>query len=140
MKRSEVPQDQDPSFEGHKKICYAVDTNGRFVKIQTSGWQAEQTVKEVAWQSIEKNLELMRQKVAQGQASPLHFFMLLRQMDPPLLAKNMGVWRWRVKWHMRPNVFRKLKTSWLERYADCLEISVPTLKNYVGTEWSENAK
>jgi hypothetical protein len=128
MKKHEVPQDRDPSFEGHTKLCYAVDESGHYVRVQTSGWSTEKAVKDVAWAHIEKDLATTRDEVSRGLASPLKYFMKLRQMDPWLLAQNLRVWTWRVKWHLRPRVFRRLNETWLKRYAEALDVSVEELR------------
>jgi hypothetical protein len=128
MKIENVPQDHDPTYEGATKLCYALDAQGRFVKARTDGWHVEETVKAVAWQAIEKDLAETRVRVNAGGLSTLTYNMKLRQMDPALLAKNMGMWTWRVKWHLRPRVFAKLNSYWLQKYSNCLEISVDDLK------------
>jgi hypothetical protein len=128
MKIHEVPQDQDPSYQGGKKICYAVDDQGKFVKTHTSGWTVEETVKGLAWKVIEEDLEKTMTLVKEGRLSLLNYYMKLRQMDSKLLAQNMGLSVWRVRWHLRPRVFKKLKEEWLQRYSDCLEVPVETLR------------
>jgi hypothetical protein len=127
VKAQDVPQDQDPTFEGHKKICYALGPDGKFVPVHTSGWSVEADAKNLAWQAIEADLEKCRQRVAGAKASPLEYYMKFRQMDPKLLADNMGICVWRVKWHMRPQRFRRLDGQWLRRYAECLDIPVERL-------------
>lgn len=134
MKVKDVPQDHDPSYEGLTKLCYALDDNGRFVPTATDGWHVEETVKTLAWQVIEKDLAETRALVRSGQASPLAYFMKARQMDPLLLAQNVGTFVWRVKRHLRPQIFQKLNASWLERYARCLEVPVELLRDYKGDD------
>lgn len=128
MKIREVPQDQDPAYQGGKKVCYAVDEHGKIKKAHTSGWKVEETVKNLAWKEIEKDLEQTVARIKEGRLSPLSYFMKLRQMDPKLLALNMGIFSWRVRWHLRPQVFRRLSETWLRRYADCLDLSVESLR------------
>ena len=134
MKINDVPQDQDPAFEGGKKICYAIGENGRFEAAQSSGWQVEAVVKEVAWNVIHADLERTRERVAAGLASPLEYFMKQRQMDTGLLAQNMGVMQWRVRRHLRPQIFLRLNARWVARYAECLDIEPARLREYKGIE------
>lgn len=134
MKINEVPQDVDPSYQGGKRLCYAVDDQGKYVQAFSAGWSAEQTVKGLAWKVIEAELVALRARVRVGRASALRYFMRLRQMDCGLLAQNMGLWRVRVWWHLRPTVFAKLSEAWLTRYADCLEIPVDRLRTYKGED------
>jgi len=132
MKRTDVPQDKDSTYEGHVKLCYAVDENGRYVPVTTTGWDVEKAVKDVAWLAIERDLETVRAEVAAGRASALKYFMTARQMDAQLLALNMGMWTWRVKWHLRPRVFSRLSDEWVNRYADCLDVEAKRLREFRG--------
>lgn len=132
MKESEVPQDQDPSFEGGKKLCYAVDENGRFVSVKTSGWNVEAEAKDIAWKVIHADLEKTKIRIKVGKASPLEYFMKYRQMDIDLLSQNLGVSFLRVWWHLRPTQFSKLSEKWLQRYSECLTIPIESLRNFKG--------
>lgn len=134
MKVTEVPQDQDPSYLGETKLCYAVDEHGKIVPVQTTGWKAEETVKALAWHFINEDLDQTKQAVQAGRASPLLYFMKYRQMDRTLLAQNMGISRWRVWWHLRPRVFARLSEQWIDRYAECLEIPATILRSYRGQD------
>lgn len=127
MKTHEVPQDSPSSLEGETKACYAVDEQGKIVLIQTSGWSVEETVQNVAWKVIENDLEQTRALILKEKLSPLAYFMKMRQFDTKLLAQNMGISTWRVRLHLNPRRFRKLDPSWLERYAECLDIPVEIL-------------
>lgn len=129
MKIDEVPQDNDPAFEGHKKLFYAVDSNGKIVPAWSSGWNVETIVKEMAWKMIDRDLELTESAVRQGHSSRLEWMMKLRQMTPQLLAQNMGMWTWRVKRHLRVGAFEKLNPKLQQRYAECLNVSIGELRS-----------
>lgn len=132
MKVTEVPQDQDPTFEGGKKLCYAVNENGQFTQVKTSGWKIEAEAKDLAWNAIHRDLEKTKNKVQKNQASSLEYYMKLRLMDTRLLAQNMNLNPLRVWWHLRPGPFSRLSNKWLERYADCLKISIESLRSFKG--------
>lgn len=134
MKIEDVPQDQDPAFEGGTKICYAVNPLGQIVPVRSSGWQTEAVVKDIAWQVIERELATCRARVLSGQASALEYFMKARQMDVALLAQNMGYITWRVRWHLRPKVWAKINARILQRYATCLEVPAHRLQDVSGLE------
>ena len=132
MKIEEIPQDEDPSYSGQKKLCYAVDSDGRIVQGHSSGWKTEETVKLVAWDVIHKDLEHTRKLIREGRVSALSYFMKLRQMDARLLAQNMQTPVLRIYLHLRPYFYRRLSPAWLARYADCLEVPVRELVEYRG--------
>jgi hypothetical protein len=73
-----------------------------------------------------------RARVRRGEASPLEYFMKFRQMDVGLLAGNVGMFKWRVKRHLKPAKFRKLKPALLARYAECLDVSPVELRDFTG--------
>ncbi|MES2854675.1 MAG: hypothetical protein V4692_02375 [Bdellovibrionota bacterium] len=134
MKTHEVPQDQDPSYEGGKRLCYAVDESGKIVPAHSSGWSVEEVAKSLAWKAIDADLARTLKLVQEGRASHLTYFMKKRMMDTTLLSQNMGISRFRAWWHQRPRVFAKLSEAWLSKYSECLEVSVAKLKNGVGSD------
>jgi len=71
----------------------------------------------------------MRRAVCAGVSSPLAYHMAYRQMDTALLAANCGIWRWRIRRHLRPAPFARLKLRTLTRYAAALDVSCEALRN-----------
>lgn len=126
MKARDVPQDES-ILNGNRRACYAEDEHGRYVIVPSRGWSVEKIVNEQAQAEIKRTLEQARRRALEGLTSPLDSHMARRQMDVALLAANSGVWRWRVRRHLRPQVFARLKTSLLRRYADALDIGVVEL-------------
>jgi hypothetical protein len=129
MKVNEVPQDNTVEYyEGVKRACYAVDEEGKYVIVPSNGWREEEIVNGLAVHDLAVNLEKTRQAVIGGQKSPLAYHMERRQMIPDILGKTAGIAAFRVKRHLRPEVFAKLKDSLLERYAQALAITIEELK------------
>ena len=127
MKVSEVPQDIT-YYNGEKRACYALDDQGNYVVVPSSGWEAEAIVNGLAMEDWEARLVEIRKEVLAGRQSPLGFYMELRQMTPKILGKTAGISIFRVKRHFRPEIFAKLKPQVLERYAQALAISTEELK------------
>jgi hypothetical protein len=50
------------------------------------------------------------------------------RMDVALLSQASGVWRWRVRRHLKPAAFARLPLALKRRYAEALGISVETLE------------
>jgi len=80
----------------------------------------------------DERIEEARQKVEDGKASPILYFMELKRMDWEILSNYVGIWKILVKRHIKPAVFSKLKESTLKKYAEAFEISVEELKNFNG--------
>jgi hypothetical protein len=49
------------------------------------------------------------------------------RMDLELLSQSTGLWRWRVRRHLRPAVFARLPLALRRRYAETLGVSVEAL-------------
>lgn len=128
MKADEVPQDIT-YYEGKKRACYALNDEGKYVIVPSSGWDTEEAVNGLAVADLAARLEETRQEVLQGLKSPLAYYMEQRQMTPDILAKTAGILGFRVRRHFAPEVFAKLKPSVLKRYAEALALSVYELKS-----------
>ncbi len=129
MKVNEVPQDNTVEYyKGVKRACYAVDEKGRYVIVSSNGWEAEELVNGLAVKELAVNLEKTRKTVLAGEKSPLAYHMERRQMIPDILGKTAGIAVFRVKRHLRPEIFSRLKNPVLERYAKALAVTMEELK------------
>ncbi len=128
MKKNEVPQDHARALEGQKKAVYAVDNDGRYTIIGSSGWEAEEVVLDQAITHFEQLASQARERVRCGAAAPLEYHMYRRRMDPALLAQSTGIFKWRVRRHLRAAVFARLDDGILEQYADALDLTVRQLR------------
>jgi hypothetical protein len=130
MKVNEIPQDNIRTLGGLKKAVYALDENGRYQRAPTTGWEVEETVLLDALADYDRKAEEARQKVLDRQSSPIAYFMYMRRMDTVTLAQAMGLFRWQVKRHMKPHIFRKLDAARLQQYADLFRIPVEALTRF----------
>jgi hypothetical protein len=128
MDLDNVPQEGNATLGGHRKAVYAKDANGRIVIAPSKGWEAEEIVTSNAVDTLHALAEEARQRVQAGTASPLEYWMCARRMDVPLLSQTSGFWQWRVKRHLRPEVFATLPHKHLQRYAEALGLTVPELR------------
>jgi hypothetical protein len=139
MKVGEVPQD-DGIERGTKRLNVAVDDQGNFVMVQSVGWSPVNSAFSVYWEFTQKNIEDIRQKALQGEASPLHYHMLAKLMNEKLLAAYAGFFVWQTRRHLKPGVFRALKPHVVERYARALNVTVEELKTVPSQPVSEESK
>lgn len=114
-----------------KEVCYATDASGKYTTELSQGWEVKAGALDVAWQDIAERVAAAREKVLRGEASPLLYFMELRLMDVGVLAGYTGFWKWQVRRHLRPDVFKKLSERKLHRYAEIFDVSISDL-NSVG--------
>jgi len=128
MKKENVPQDMGALGKITKEVCYATDSTGKYVTELSSGWDVKIGALDVAWKDVKERIALAKQKVLNGEASPLLFFMEYRLMDMEILAGYSGFWKWQVKRHLKPDVFKKLSDKKLQKYADAFNVKVEDLK------------
>ncbi|OFX88541.1 MAG: hypothetical protein A2W99_09070 [Bacteroidetes bacterium GWF2_33_16] len=133
MEIDKVPQDEGITEGITREVQYAVDENGKYVKIFSKGWEPKNIVNELAWDDIHDNMNDANEKILAGKASPIMYFMAKNQMNVALLAEYVELPKWRVKRHLKPRGFKKLKQDQLSSYAKVLGISVEELLNYKPT-------
>jgi hypothetical protein len=130
MKAKEVPQDDENVLEGKfKDPIYTLDEEGNYTTSYSVGWDVKNTIINNAWGVINEKMEEARQKVLNGEASPILYYMEKTIMDPSLLAKYTGFWKWTVKKHLKPKGFNKLDDAALNKYADIFDLTVEELKD-----------
>ncbi len=129
MKKEEVPQDKSNLESAHfKELCYAVDEDGNYVTKNSTGWDPKTIALDNAIQEINDRVEASKQRVLNGESSPIEYYMELNKMDVPILSSYVEMWSWRVKRHFKPSVFNKLSDKILNKYAAIFEISIADLK------------
>ena len=130
MKKDEVPQDKSNLESANfKELCYAVDENGDYTTVNSSGWDPKKIALDNAIEDINQRVENAKTRVLNNQTSPIEYYMELHKMDITILASYVGLWKWRVKRHFKPAVFNKLSQNVLQKYADVFEVSIDQLKN-----------
>ncbi len=129
MKKEDVPQDISSLGKLTTEICYATDESGNYTASQSRGWDVKIDALDVTWQDIDRKIAAARQKAIDGQVSPLLFFMERGVMDIPILAGYTGFWKWQVKKHLKPDVFKNLPEKKLLKYAEVFNVSLEELKS-----------
>ena len=129
MKIDDVPQDSENStYGGARKLIYAVDDEGDFVSVKSTGWAVEAEATHMALQRIRQQCDDSWGRVSRGETAPLEYFMYYRRMDIALLAQTTGLFQWRIRRHFKPEIYRGLGAKLLTRYAQALELEVETLR------------
>ena len=128
MKKEEIPQDDGALNKLTKELVYAVDSTGNYTTALSTGWEVKARALDVAWEDIEKRIASARQKVLDNEASPILYFIELRLMDIGIVSAYTGFWKWTIKRHLKPSIFRKLTESKLQKYAEAFNVSVDELK------------
>jgi hypothetical protein len=122
MRERDVPQEGNASLGGHLKAVYAVAEDGKLRLVPSRGWEVEEIVARQAVEDLERRAQAARARVLAGETSPLEYHMYRARMDLALLSQATGLWRWRVRRHFRPQVFKRLPPALRQRYAEALGI------------------
>jgi hypothetical protein len=130
MKLDEIPQDVGGLANANmKELCYGVDENGEYKTTVSEGWDVKTLVLNKSLELIEERVADFKQQCLDGKTSPIPYYMELNRMDLLVLSDYMGKWRWIIKRHFKPSVFKKLSQKTLEKYAETFKISVEQLKD-----------
>ncbi|MGH8441777.1 MAG: hypothetical protein ACRETF_02620 [Nevskiaceae bacterium] len=127
MKKSEVPQDGRPEYGGERRALYAVDEQGHYATVASAGWSVDGIVNQQAVDEYRRLADETLARARAGQASALEFHMYDHRMELETLAEATGLWRWRVRRHLRPGRFAALAPALKQRYADALGVPAELL-------------
>jgi len=130
MKKKEVPQDEGLMEGLFEDVCYALDENGNYTVVSSTGWQPKTDAMLQAWEVIHEKVEQVRQRVLSGELSPIAYYMEKNIMDLRLLADYAGLPKRKVRKHIKPDHFNKLDDQILMRYAETFGVSVEMLRNF----------
>ncbi len=128
MKDDSVPQDNAGTYEGHKRLLYAIDKSGNYHGVQSSGWDVEEYATLTAVDEYDRLTKETFAKVTEGLSSPLEYHMYAHRMDLALLSQVSGIFQWRIKRHLQPAIFKKLNEKLLKRYSDAMSMNVVDLQ------------
>lgn len=132
MKKEDVPQDPSALVGVTRDVCYVKDKDGKYTTDLSIGWEVKKQALDNAWDDIKERVQEASAKVKNGEISPVFYFMELKLMDLALLSSYTGFWKWTIKRHFKPSVFKSLSDKKLRIYAKTFDISVDELKNFKG--------
>jgi len=131
MKTEEVPQDSCKSYSGHKKLIYAVDEQGHYEGVKSSGWEVEGFATEMAVKALDEQLAQATEDYQQGKTSPLGYYIPLFRFDLMSLAHATGFFQWQIKRHLKVEIFNKLSEKKLMKYCAVFNVSLNEFKKPV---------
>ena len=132
MKKEDVPQDPSALVGVTRDVCYVKDKDGKYTTDLSIGWDVKKQALDNAWDDIKERVAEAAAQVKNGEISPIFYFMEVKLMDITLLSSYTGFWKWTIKRHFKPSVFKNLSDTKLATYAKAFDISVEELKNFHG--------
>ncbi len=127
MKIDNVPQDDNKTYGGYKRIIYAVDDDSCYEKVESSGWEAEEFATLMAVDDFREQTLAAFERCRQGVSSPLEYHMYNNRLDLLSLSQASGFFQWTIRRHLRPKVFKKLSRKTLSRYQHIFDIDFQSL-------------
>lgn len=132
MKKEDLPQDASALVGVTREVCYVKGTDGKYTSDLSTGWDVKKQALDNAWDDIKERVADAATKVKNGEISPVFYFMEAKLMDVTLLSGYTGFWKWTIKRHFKPSIFKNLNDKKLATYAKAFDISVEELKNFNG--------
>lgn len=130
MKKKDVPQDEGGLEKDNiKEICYAVDEKGDYTTIKSTGWNPKTIALDNTLQEINERINRAKERVLNGETSPIEYYMECHKMDIGILASYVSKFQWQVKNHFKLKKFNSLSNKTLEKYANVFDISIEQLKD-----------
>lgn len=132
MNKEDLPQDPGALDKFTREVCYVKNQDGKYETALSKGWDIKKQALDSAWEEVNERVEDARRAVANGEKSPVYYFMELRLMDLSVLSGYTGIFPFFIKRHFKPSVFKGLSERKLEKYARAFDITVSELKNFKG--------
>jgi hypothetical protein len=132
MKKEDLPQDESALSHMTRELCYVKNKDGKYSTGLSTGWDVKKDALDNAWQDINERVKEAALAVKNGEKSAVFYFMELRLMDLMVLGGYTGFWKFNIKRHFKPEVFKNLSEKKLAIYAKAFDITVEELKNFKG--------
>ncbi|MCF0056961.1 hypothetical protein [Dyadobacter sp. CY356] len=132
MKKEDLPQEPGALSRLTRELCYVKNEDGKYETALSKGWDIKKEALDSAWVEVNDRVEEARKAVANGEKSPVYYFMELNLMDISVLSGYTGFFSFFINRHLKPSVFKTLSDKKLEKYAQAFDITVGELKNFKG--------
>ena len=123
MNEKDVPQDSSSTYQGQKKLIYAVDENGQYHAVKSTGWEIESFATQMAVDDLQEQTDEALAQAQRNEVSPLAYHMLRLRFDLGSLAQTTGFFQWQIKRHLNPETFTKLSKRKLAIYCEVMKLS-----------------
>ncbi|NRA71322.1 MAG: hypothetical protein HRU24_09875 [Gammaproteobacteria bacterium] len=128
MKKDDVPQDDSATYQGQRKLLYAVDNEGNYQGVTSTGWEVESFATQMAVDDLAQQTDQALAQAKAGEVSALYYHMLNLRFDICSLAQTTGFFQWQIKRHFKPTIFAKLSDKKLTSYGEVMKLTIHQLK------------
>jgi hypothetical protein len=123
------PVYKNQEYGKYRELFYSYGPEGQFEKSVGYHGEADRLTLQQTWDFFDERIQDARQKVKDGKASPILFWMEKIYVTPSELSTHTGIMTWRIKRHLKPKVFNGLSEKTLSKYAEAFNITPHELKN-----------
>jgi hypothetical protein len=129
MKKIDIPQENNSTLNGQKKVMYGTNENGEFQRVNYAS-SIEEFATITAIQEYKELEKECLEDIKNNIASPIKYYMFKNRMDLPTLSSAVNMFSFRVKRHLKMKVFKKLSDKIIEKYANAFSIKIEELKDF----------
>lgn len=129
MKKLDIPNEENSTLSGHKKVMYAPNNEGVFERINYGSSIEEYATKQAVNEYEELKAKTL-QEIKNNNATPIEYFMYENRMDLPTLASVTGFFQFTIKRDLKVKNYKKLNDKRLAIYANAFGIEIKDLKEF----------
>jgi len=129
MDKIDIPQEENSTLNGQQKVMYAPNDNGDFQTFNY-GSDVEEYATKLAVEEYEILMAQSLKDIKANISSPIEYYMHKNRMDIPTLASVVGMFSFRVKRHLKADIYKKLNDKILNKYAFAFQIELKELKGF----------
>lgn len=113
-------------YEPQQLIMYVEKDDGSYGALQTGSFPSKEYLDDFWFKK--KNLEKeLANRLKEGEISPVYYYMLLTEISESELATRVGISNSKVKKHLKPEYFKKIRLDILQRYAEVFDVPVANM-------------
>jgi hypothetical protein len=135
MKEKDVISD----YKVQKYILYAEKNDGSYGTVEGGSYIIENDLDDF-WHKKSHLEKTLRERLLKNEITVVYYFMVLEEMTIAELASRAGIRKGKVKSHLNPGKFNKIKVDDLKKYARAFNVPVANFFQIILTSTDQNPK
>lgn len=135
MKEDEVIKD----FKKQKFILFAEKNDGSYGEVEGGSYLIENELEDF-WFKKRHLEKTMREKLLNGDISPVYYYMMLEDLTVSELASRAGISKSKVKKHIINDNFKKVTVGELKKYAEVFGVELSNFFQIILSSQDQNIK
>jgi transcriptional regulator with XRE-family HTH domain len=135
MKEKDVISD----YKIQKYILYAEKNDGSYGTVEGGSYMIENDLDDF-WHKKSHLEKTLRERLLKNEITAIYYFMVLEEMTIAELALRAGIRKGKVKCHLNPEKFKKIKVDELQKYARAFNIPIANFFQIILTSTDQNPK